>query len=364
MSATNLGRYFWDVWTTRSTEPLLHLHNQAKPLTGSRLSGLVAHLAIGLREAGVEPGQRILIEADARSETLLLCIASWMLGAVTIMVAPNTPDALMAQALERMKATWILADQPSSLARLELLGEDALRQAQIILLEGLPKEPPARMTSYELIETQGRKLRDRRMKDLAKAMMEVPSDARTTILYWAEGEELKAAALTQEDLMVGLVPLPASLGLSRSDPLMIMAPLQDRSVLLTCLQALSQGHLLGFAHHTEQGPEQLKQHKPVMLLANADMLEALIKEIDHNLQEGSMRGTLKRSLGWIGKHTQDKAEVDEHLQQVQQWLSHNIADELVPALGGALRLVNLKGEASKDLTTLLTQASVRIVDAL
>lgn len=360
---TNLGRAFWALLQKHPDASLLWMDEPLEAWTAARFQNLLVCLAVGLQEQGLTPGQRLLLATQPCAESLALAMAAWMVGAVTIHVAPETPEAFLADALARMKAAWMIVDAPQTLAMLELAHGPSVKDAQVILLSGAPAQPVARVISYDDLEKQGRKKKDLRLNALAQAMMAVPRDARAAILYWAEGQELKAAALSHEELEAAFTPLPVSWTLSAQDKALVLAPLTSRAGLLATLRLLAQRVPLAFP--TPQGAALPVARKvaPSLLVADGEATERFLEEADDALQSRGLHSTLRRGLGWIERQTrhaaQDPAQHVAH--RIEGWLERDLAASLVRTAGGELRLLWALGPLHDDARQLLARTRVRLV---
>ncbi|MFC6719827.1 acyl-CoA synthetase [Natrialbaceae archaeon GCM10025810] len=94
----NLARYVCDRWADDDGRIALH----AEPTDGSRTSYTYAELATlsnqlanAFANLGVERGDRVALAAPQRVETLLVNLAAWKLGAISVPLAPQFgPDAM------------------------------------------------------------------------------------------------------------------------------------------------------------------------------------------------------------------------------------------------------------------------------
>lgn len=361
--AHNLGRTFWERLGQIQQQDALWMGSpKPEPIPGARLQGILAHLAIGLRESGLASGQRVLLRGGPSPEALLLALATWMLGAVTVHLSPDTPPEHQRQAFSRVKADWIIARDPRALAELELLDAEAVQRAQLLLLRDAPQKPGARVTSYDALEALGRKKRDLRMNALASQIMAVPRDARAAILYWSDAQELRAAALTQEELLAGLAPLPASWAAQPGQAALLLCSLDERPGLLATLRLALQGYALAFAPTPDALTQVAQAAAPALLVGQGDQLGAALEVVDQQIQSQSLRGTLRKGLGWLERRAQPQADeaLDKAVSRVERWLERDLAQELAPALGHKLRLVWSLDPCPEDVRQLLQQAKLRL----
>ncbi len=79
----------------------------------------IAALSIGLRDAGLQSGNRVIILSRSRPEWLVADLACLALGAVTCPLYPGDPPARMAGIVRAVDATFFLVEDARLLQRLE-----------------------------------------------------------------------------------------------------------------------------------------------------------------------------------------------------------------------------------------------------
>ncbi len=161
MSERNLGRFLGELWRREASQPALWGRGEGGALeawASGRALAQVTRLGVGLQAETLErggvtfaplaAGTRVLIAAPQEAEGLVMALAAWSVGAVTIHVAPDLPEELLGQALERMKAEVVLVDSRQTLGGLELASDAALREASVLMLEGAPEPAVPRVLGW------------------------------------------------------------------------------------------------------------------------------------------------------------------------------------------------------------------------
>lgn len=293
----SVGRTFWEGLRVRGDAPALWVLDQdgdgvPDGVTSARLQSMAAQIAIGLTELELTAGQRVLVHAPLGPESLLVSLAAWMLGAVTVHVDPSMSAENLGTALGRMNAGWIVVPDVPSLADLELASGDSLSAAHVLVLGAGPAEPVPRITPFSEIKSLGRKFRATGTAKLAKAVFAVPGDARAAILYWQRKSngELGAAALNHADLLAGLGTLPTSWGIGIDDCALLDVQCGTRMGLFATLQLLHAGCALLLT------PVGAREVRPTLLVsANAGM-ERFIAEVEAEM-EGKLTSRVRERLG-------------------------------------------------------------------
>jgi hypothetical protein len=293
----SVGRTFWENLRARGDAVALWTIDDdgdgtPDAISSQRLQGLAAQVAMGLIELELGPGDRVLIHAPLGPETLLLALATWLIGGVTVHADPTMPPAMLGAALGRMKPSWIVVPTPAALADLELASDDSLAAAHVIVLAGAPPEPIPRITSFVDVKALGRKSRATGIAPLAKAVFAVPGDARASILYWRRKSsgEMGAAALDHADLLAGLGTLPRAWGISASDRALLDVHTGTRRGLFAMLQLLDSGCALLLTGRHAQAV------KPTILATNAEGMERIIADVESSM-EGKLTTRVRERLG-------------------------------------------------------------------
>lgn len=367
----SLGKTFWELLRQRGESPALISVQEgpsgavAESHTASRVQSQAIRLALALKREGMGPGERVLLTCPPGAEALMVALATWMLGSVTIHLEPGLSEALLIDALERSKAGWIVVDRLRTLGALELASGSSVKAARILMIEEAPKSSAPTVIGYAALMEAGLRFQGVGVSDLARTMFQIPPEARAAILYWSRDGELSAAALNHGELLSALAPLPLRWGFGADDVAFINMEIGGRNGLLATLRLMHQGLTLAFTAHQSLLMESARASRPSLLVMGPEDLGRLLEDLDRALNHTAVRGTLKRGLDWIGRQRQKRDEGEDALGQVVDrmdgWLERDLGGELVKALGGRLKRVWIpEGTLEKDTRALLQSAGVQI----
>ncbi len=177
----------------------------------------------GLIACGVAPGERVAVLMKSRPSQLSLVCAINRLGAVAVILSPDTPDEVLPRAVELGEATMVITD-PDGAARAR-----ALLAGQVLVLGGVGEVPwtpgtsrrlPANVIDMEAIDPQTVALpawyrpdpgraRDLAMVFVSSGRHEPPRATRITNRRWAFSAlgAAAAATLTTRDTVYCCLPL-------------------------------------------------------------------------------------------------------------------------------------------------------------
>ncbi len=292
-----VGRTFWENLRSRGKAIALWTTDEdgdgvPDAISSVRLQSMAAQVAIGFIGLEMGPGDRVLVHGPMGPEAVLVSLAAWMIGAVTVHADPDMPEAMLGEALTRAKPSWIVVPTPGALADLELASGDSLAQAHVVVLGSAPKDPVPRITPFADVKALGRKNRATGIAPLATAVFAVPKEARAAILYWRRKSsgDMGAAALTHEDLLAGLGTLPKPWGISVSDRVLLTVHSGTRTGLFAMLQLLDAGCGLLLTAADAQAV------KPTLLVTTAAGMDQLIAEVEA-VMDGKLTSIVRERLG-------------------------------------------------------------------
>ncbi len=177
----------------------------------------------GLIACGIKPGQKVGVMMSSRPSHLSLVCAINRLGAIAVLLSPETPDAVLPRALELGEADVLICDpQSASRARAALTGK-------VLVLGGVGEVPwqpgeartlPAGVVDMESIDPDAvaipawykpdpGRARDLAMVFVSSGVHEPPRATRITNRRWAFSAlgAAAAATLTTRDTVYCCLPL-------------------------------------------------------------------------------------------------------------------------------------------------------------
>ncbi len=311
--------------------------------SGARFVERVRHIALGLRDLGIKPGDRVGLISENRPEWSIVDLAILSAGAVTVPIYTT-------QSVEQIR--FILED--SAARALVISGDRILKHAQpgfegldrlqdVIVFD--PKSAVGINRSITLADVEARGARmDRQDKEAFDSMVASGrADDLATIIYTSGTTgEPKGVMLTHENFISDVRSITKGLPISPNDVSLSVLPLShifERTVFYVfCYVGVSVNYAASF----DQVGEFLREVRPTIMTAVPRLFEKVYHRI---VKKGMSAGGLKtkifeRSLA-IGQRV---AELEDKKQRVSLSLrvKHAVADRLVftkwrEGIGGRLR---------------------------
>ncbi|HKP35708.1 MAG TPA: long-chain fatty acid--CoA ligase [Pyrinomonadaceae bacterium] len=312
-------------------------------ISGVQFVQRVRHIALGLRELGIQPGDRVGLISENRPEWSIVDLAILSVGAVTVPIYTTQSVDQIRFILEdsAARALVISGDKILKHARPGFEGLDRLED--VIVFD--PKAVPTvhRSISLEDVEARGAAVDRADPEAFDNLLARGRADDLATIIYTSGTTgEPKGVMLTHENFISDVRSITKGLPISPNDVSLSVLPLShifERTVFYVfCYVGVSVNYAASF----DQVGEFLREVRPTIMTAVPRLFEKVYHRI---VKKGMSAGGLKtkifeRSLV-IGQRV---AELEDKKQRVPLSLRarHAVADRLVfskwrEGIGGRLR---------------------------
>jgi long-chain acyl-CoA synthetase len=303
----------------------------------------VRHVALGLRDLGIQPGDRVGLISENRPEWSIVDLAILSAGAITVPIYTTQSVEQIRFILEdsAARALVISGDKILKHARPGFEGLDQLQD--VIVFD--PKAVPGLSRSISLadIEARGARIDRQDTEAFDNLLARGRADDLATILYTSGTTgEPKGVMLTHENFISDVRSITKGLPISPNDVSLSVLPLShifERTVFYVfCYVGVSVNYAASF----DQVGEFLREVRPTIMTAVPRLFEKVYHRIvKKGMSAGGLRTRIfERSLA-IGQRV---AELEDKRQRVPLSLraKHAVADRLVftkwrEGVGGRLR---------------------------
>jgi long-chain acyl-CoA synthetase len=303
----------------------------------------VRHIALGLSQLGIHPGDRVGLISENRPEWSIVDLALLSVGAITVpLYTTQAPDQIR-YILEDSGARALMISGGRVLKHARPGFEGLDRLTDIVVFD--PKSVPGvnRAVSLEDVEARGEAFNREDPAAFDKLVARGRAEDLATIIYTSGTTgEPKGVMLTHDNFIANVRSITTGLSISPRDVSLSVLPLShifERTVFYVfCYVGVSVHYATSF----DQIGEFLREVKPTIMTAVPRLFEKVYHRI---VKKGMSAGDLKskvfeRSLA-VGQRV---AELEDKKQRVPLSLraKHAIADRLVftkwrEGIGGRLR---------------------------
>ncbi|HYJ86873.1 MAG TPA: long-chain fatty acid--CoA ligase [Pyrinomonadaceae bacterium] len=303
----------------------------------------VRHVALGLAELGIKPGDRVALLSENRPEWSIADLAILSLGGINVPIYTT-------QAVDQIR--YILSDSGTRAMFISnkklfkhsdeaLEGLDSLEK--IIFFEPEATENVPRSTTLETLEKSGRERAKNKPAAFDSYLKAIRPDDLATIIYTSGTTgEPKGVMLTHSNFMSNVLAITSGLPISSTDIALSVLPLShifERSgFYIFCYSGVSVYYTASF----DQVGENLREVRPTVMTAVPRLFEKVYHRI---VKKGfSQKGWKRRVFVSSLEIGQRYAELKDKGGRI--WpklaLQHKLADRLVfskwrEGVGGRLR---------------------------
>lgn len=303
----------------------------------------VRHIALGLGEVGIQPGDRIGLISENRPEWSIVDLAILSAGAVVVpLYTTQAPDQIRF-ILEDSGARALMISGGRVLKHAREGFEGLDRLTDLIVFDSKSAEGLNRAVTLETVEARGAAIDRKDAKAFDRMLGRGRSEDLATIIYTSGTTgEPKGVMLTHDNFIANVRSITTGLPISPADVSLSVLPLShifERTVFYVFAYT---GVAVHYAASFDQVGEFLREVKPTIMTAVPRLFEKVYHRI---IKKGMSAGGVKAKIfEWSLAVGQRVAELEDKKQRVPLSLraKRGVADRLVftkwrEGIGGRLR---------------------------
>jgi len=312
-------------------------------VSGEEFARRVRHIALGLADLGIQPGDRVGLISENRPEWSIVDLAILSAGGVVVpLYTTQAPDQVRF-ILEDSGARALLISGGRILKHARE-GFDGLdRLTDIIVFDAKSAAGVNRATTLEAVETRGAKIDREDGERFDHLIARGRSEDLATIIYTSGTTgEPKGVMLTHDNFIANVRSITTGLPISPADVSLSVLPLShifERTVFYVFAFV---GVTVHYAASFDQVGEFLREVRPTIMTAVPRLFEKVYHRI---IKKGTSAGGAKAKIfEWSLAVGQRVAELEDKKKRVPLSLraKHAVADRLVftkwrEGIGGRLR---------------------------
>jgi long-chain acyl-CoA synthetase len=242
----------------------------------------VARVAGGLRELGVEPGDRVAIHGENRPEWVIADLAIQGIGAVSVGVYPTSPAAEVEYLLAHSDSVVLIAEDEEQLDKALAVRERLPALRTIVLID--PRnvralDDPMVMT-WEALEDHPP------LEDYGRGL----DPAETAVIVYTSGTTgpPKGAMLTHANLAWAAGTFQRTFGTGPDDEVLSYLPLCHVAERLgSVINGLGTGYVVNFGEGGESFAQDLRDVQPTLFAAVPRVWEKMLATVEIKMADAS-----------------------------------------------------------------------------
>ena len=340
---------------TRKSRPdalLVKREGDFQPLSSADVRGQVQGVVAGLKNLGVEAGDRIALLSENRPEWLISDIAILSAGAMNVPVYPTLPSNQIEGLLNDAGVKVAILSTSEQLEKIREIGSK-VPSLQTLVVMDLEEPESDSLRSFNSLRDQGRQAWQRDPSGYLKVRQGIgPQDVATIIYTSGTTGPPKGVMLTHANIVANVLELSRVLDFDHKDRVLSLLPLSHIFERVAHYLMFYCGVSIAYAESIEKVPLNMQEVQPTVVACVPRFFEKLHDRVMESRRLGS---GLKRTLSdWafgVGeRHTRHvlQGTTPPPGLAVQRWLASKIVfAKLQQRLGGRLRFF-ISGGAPLD----------------
>ena len=323
------------------------------PISTEEFADRVKCFSLGLRDLGLEAGDKLIILSENRPEWVISDVANLCLGGITVPIYTSLIPEQIKYIIDDSDAKIVVVSDQGQWQKIEAIKSELTKVTSYITC--LSEAPEGVLTFAQVLE-RGRKMDKQNPGLFEKMALEVKPDAIASIIYTSGTTgPPKGVMLTHSNIFSNVKTCSSILPFKDTDTVLSFLPLSHILERMAMFAYLYNGMSIGFAESIDTLGENLLEVRPHIMVNVPRVLEKIYAKVIDNVQVSS---SLKRKIFFwavkVGRKYGRKKILNQPISKLLQF-KRNLANKLVfskvyAKTGGRVRFFLCGGAPlSKDI---------------
>ncbi len=336
------------------------------PISTEEFADRVKCFSLGLRDLGLNAGDKLIILSENRPEWIISDIANLCLGGITVPIYISLIPEQIKYIIDDSDAKIVVVSDQGQWQKIEAIKSELTKVTSYITY--LSEAPEGVLTFARVLE-RGRKMDKQNPGLFEKMALEVKPDAIASIIYTSGTTgPPKGVMLTHNNIFSNVKTCSSILPFKDTDTVLSFLPLSHILERMAMFAYLYNGMSVGFAESIDTLGENLLEVRPHIMVNVPRVLEKIYAKVIDNVQVSS---SLKRKIFFwavkVGKKYGRKKILNQPISKLLQF-KRNLANKLVfskvyAKTGGRVRFFLCGGAPlSKDIAEFFYAIGLTIIE--
>jgi len=285
--AETISRLFLNTIRNYPKPDILLHKDQGKyvPTSSEEFGRRVRALALGLRNLGCRPGDKIIILAENGPSWIISDMANLCLGAVTVPIYPTLVPEQIRYIIDDSDASVVLCSSPALWRKIKAIKADLKKVAHFVSFQ---PDPPAGAIGLADLMDKGRRLDGEDPALFEKTALAVKAEDLASIIYTSGTTGVpKGVMLTHGNFVSNVETLAALVKFGHPDYVLSFLPLSHVLERMVTFAFLSKGCSIAYADSVETVAQNLLEIRPQIMVSVPRLFEKLYAKVMDNVLLGS-----------------------------------------------------------------------------
>jgi len=323
------------------------------PISTQEFGNRVKNFALGLKDLGVEPGDKLLILSENCPNWVMTDLANLCIGGITVPIYTSLVPEQIKYIIDNSDAGVVVCSDHELWKKVEAIKNELIKVKHFIILQ--PEAPEGVLTLSE-VQDKGKRLDNEDPKLFEKLAMSVKPDDIASIIYTSGTTGTpKGVMLFHSNFVSNARTVSEIIEFSDKDTVLSFLPLSHVLERMVTFTYIYKGCSIAYAESVETVGENLVEIKPNIMVSVPRVFEKIYAKVIDNVLASS---AVKRKIFfWAAGVGKECGRIKLLKQSISGWLKfkNNIAHKLVfskiiEKTGGRVRFFVSGGAAlSKDI---------------
>lgn len=324
-----LSQLFLNTIKSYPKDDLLLFKKEGKyvPISTEEFADRVKCFSLGLRDLGLEAGDKLIVLSENRPEWVISDVANLCLGGVTVPIYTSLIPEQIKYIIDDSDAKIVVVSDQSQWQKIEAIKSQLTKVASYITCLS---EAPEGVLTFDQVLERGKKMDKQNPGLFEKMALEVKPDAIASIIYTSGTTgPPKGVMLTHSNIFSNVKTCSSLLPFKSTDTVLSFLPLSHILERMGMFVYLYNGMSIGFAESLETLGENLLEVRPHIMVNVPRVLEKIYAKVIDNVQVSS---SLKRKIFFwalkVGRKYGRKKILNQPISKLLQF-KRNLANKLV-----------------------------------
>lgn len=323
------------------------------PISTDEISNRVKHFSLGLKELGLNAGDKLIILSENRPEWVITDLANLCLGGITVPIYTSLVPEQIRYIIDDSDAKLVVCSDSELWQKIEAVKDELKKVTHFITFVS---EAPEGVLTFAQIMERGKRIAQESPDLFEKIALSIQPDDIASIIYTSGTTGIpKGVMLTHSNFISNIKSASSIIEFSDKDTVLSFLPLAHVLERMVTFTYLYKGCSIGYAESLETVAENLLEIRPHIMVNVPRVLEKIYSKVMDNVLSSS---SVKRKIFFwalkVGKKHGKKKLLKQpipRLLQVKRNLAHKLVfSKIIEKTGGRVRFfVSGGAPLSKDI---------------
>lgn len=355
---TTINQLFYNTIQKYPREDLMLHKKEGRyvPISTEEFGNKVKHFSLGLKELGLNPGDKLVILSETRPEWVMTDIANLCTGGITVPIYPTLIPEQIRYIVEDSDAKVVVYSDSEQGAKLEEIKSNLNNVTHYITFES---EAPEGVLTFEEVLEKGRRIFEASPDLFEKSASLATPDTMASILYTSGTTGFpKGVMLTHDNFVSNVKGVTDVVPFSNEDSVLSWLPLSHSLERTATYTYLFKGCSVAYAENMLSVGENMPEVRPTVVVGVPRMFEKVYAAVMDNVLASP---PLKRKIFFwainVGRDFGQRKLKDEPIPKILEFkrkIAHKLVfSKIIAKTGGRIRFfVSGAAPLSKDIAEL------------